>query len=136
MPNTFSTQSLDRLHGVHPALQDLCFDVLYHHDITIVYGKRSIAEQLNLFNEGLSKTMRSKHLKQEDGFAHAVDIAPYPIDWNNTKRFYYLAGMMMALAPKYLPDNYALRWGGDWDSDDDLDDQTFMALVHFELVER
>ena len=135
MPNTFSTKSLDRLHGVHPALVDLCFAILQVHDITVVYGKRSIAEQLILFNKGLSKTMVSKHLQQEDGFAHAVDLCPYPIDWEDTKRFYYLAGMMLALAPRYLPANYTLRWGGDWDSDNDLDDQTFMDLVHFELIE-
>ena len=136
MGNKFSTKSLGRLNGVHPALTDLCFAVLQVHDVTVVYGARTIEEQIKLFNEGLSKTMNSKHLLQDDGFAHAVDLAPYPIDWDNTKRFYYLAGMMSALAPRYLPDNYALRWGGDWDSDDDLDDQKFMDLVHFELVNK
>ena len=101
----------------------------------MIYGVRSIAEQLKLFNEGLSKTMSSKHIKQDDGFAHAVDIAPYPIDWDDTKRFYWLAGMMKALAPRHLPSNYELRWGGNWDMDEDLNDQSFMDLVHFEIVE-
>jgi peptidoglycan L-alanyl-D-glutamate endopeptidase CwlK len=77
MSNKFSSASLERLYGVHPALVDLCFDVLYYHDFTVTYGKRTIEEQMHLFNEGLSKTMRSKHLVQEDGFAHAVDIAPF-----------------------------------------------------------
>ena len=26
-----------------------------------------------------------------------------------------------------------IRWGGDWDGDFDLKDQTFMDLVHFEI---
>ena len=26
-----------------------------------------------------------------------------------------------------------IRWGGDWDSDNNLNDQNFMDLVHFEL---
>jgi len=133
MPNRYSTVSLERLAGVHPALQDLCFAVLHVHDCTVTYGKRSISEQQRLVSEGLSKTMNSKHLEQEDGYSHAVDLAPYPIDWNNTKRFYYLAGMMLALAPRYLPDGWKLRWGGDWDMDNDLDDQSFMDLVHFEI---
>jgi len=133
MPNRFSRVSLERLAGCHWALQDLCHAVIHKHDCTIVYGKRTMAEQQRLVAEGLSKTMNSKHLEQEDGSAWAVDVAPYPIDWNNTKRFYYFAGMMLALAPIYLPEGYTLRWGGDWDMDNDLDDQTFMDLVHFEL---
>lgn len=28
-----------------------------------------------------------------------------------------------------------IRFGGDWDRDYDLDDQDFMDLVHFELIE-
>jgi len=136
MPNKFSRTSLDRLSEVHSALQDLCFEVLQHHDCTVIYGKRTVEEQQRLVNEGLSKTMNSKHLEQADGTAHAVDLAPYPIDWNNQKRFYYFAGMMLALAPKYLPHGYVLRWGGDWDMDNDLDDQKFMDLVHFELREK
>jgi len=131
--HTFSTTSLDRLEGVHPALADLCFALLYHVDILIVYGKRTEAQQQILVQKGLSKTMNSKHLIQPDGYCHAVDIAPYPLDWDNTKRFYWVAGMAKALAPQYLPDDMYLRWGGNWDSDNDLDDQTFMDLVHFEL---
>jgi len=98
-----------------------------------VYGLRSIYEQQELVAQGLSKTMDSLHLKQSDGYAHAVDLAPYPIDWNNTKRFYYMAGMMKVLASKHLPDGWYLRWGGNWDNDEDLDDQKFMDLLHFEI---
>jgi peptidoglycan L-alanyl-D-glutamate endopeptidase CwlK len=133
MPNKFSTKSLDKLSGCHHALQDLCFAVLQLHDCKVLYGLRTVSEQQKLVQEGKSKTMNSKHLMQQDGTAHAVDLCVYPVDWNNTKRFYYFAGMVMALAPQYLPDGYVLRWGGDWDMDNDLDDQTFMDLVHFEL---
>lgn len=136
MPNRFSYISLERLSGVHPALQDLCHAALHVHDCTITYGRRTLAEQQRLFDAGLSKTMNSKHLAQSDGKSWAVDVAPYPIDWNNTKRFYYFAGIMLALAPYFLPEDMELRWGGDWDMDNDLDDQTFMDLVHFELRKR
>jgi peptidoglycan L-alanyl-D-glutamate endopeptidase CwlK len=70
--------------------------------------------------------MNSKHLT-----GNAVDLAPYPIDWKNTKRFYHFAGIVLGVATEM---GIRIRWGGDWDMDDDLDDQSFMDLVHFEIV--
>jgi peptidoglycan L-alanyl-D-glutamate endopeptidase CwlK len=99
----------------------------------VIYGKRTLAEQAELFHKKASKTMKSWHLVQPDGYAYAVDIAPYPIDWDNKKRYYYFAGVMMTIAREELPEGYYLRWGGNWDGDEDLDDQSFMDLVHFEL---
>lgn len=122
----FSRTSLQRLEGVDHRLQDLAHQiVLVHHDCTVIYGRRTEAEQARLVQEGLSRTMNSKHLTGK-----AIDLAPYPIDWNNTKRFYWFAGMVLAVAKEL---GIKLRWGGDWDGDQDLDDQTFMDLVHFEL---
>jgi peptidoglycan L-alanyl-D-glutamate endopeptidase CwlK len=129
----FSKTSLKRLEGVHPLLQDLCFKVISSYDFTITYGIRTVAEQQRLVSEGLSRTMASLHLPQADGYAWAVDVAPYPIDWNNLKRFYYLAGRMDQAAQQLLPSGYKLRWGGDWDMDHDFDDQSFMDLLHYEL---
>lgn len=133
MGHKFSKSSLEKLEGVHPILVDLCFKVLQHWDCTVIYGKRTLSEQAELYAKGASKTMKSYHLVQPDGFAYAVDIAPYPIDWKNKKRYYYFAGVMITLAREMLPEGYYLRWGGNWDGDEDLDDQTFMDLVHFEL---
>ena len=31
--------------------------------------------------------------------------------------------------------NLPIRWGGDWDMDNDLDDSNFLDLVHFEIKE-
>lgn len=133
MANKFSSKSLRRLEGVHPYLADLCFKVLQHWDCSVIYGRRSLAEQQELYAAGLSKTMKSWHLEQPDGYVYAVDLAPYPIDWDDTSRFYYFAGIVNALAKETLPEGYYLRWGGNWDGDNELDDQTFMDLVHFEL---
>lgn len=124
----FSKTSLARLEGVDYRLQDLCHRiVLDHHDCKVIYGLRSIEEQTRLVRDRLSKTMNSKHL-----IGKAVDLAPHPIDWNNTKQFYYFAGMVITVAKNM---QIPIRWGGDWDRDNDLDDQKFMDLVHFELVE-
>jgi len=59
-------------------------------------------------------------------------VCPYPIDWTDTDRFYYFAGHVMAVAA-FLGVN--LRYGGDWDGDKDLKDNTFNDLCHFELVD-
>ena len=124
----FSQSSLSKLEGVDYRLQDLCHRVvLEHHDCSVIYGLRTQSEQARLVQEGLSKTMNSKHL-----IGKAVDLSPYPIDWNNTKRFYYFAGMVLAIAKDM---GIPIRWGGDWDMDNDLDDQKFMDLVHFEINE-
>ena len=42
-----------------------------------------------------------------------------------------LAHHIMATAKRLGYNN--MRWGGDWDKDFDLDDQTFNDLCHFEL---
>lgn len=130
---SFGKSSLEKLNGVHPALQDLCFALLMYTDVSVIYGKRTEAQQQILVQQGLSKTMNSKHLIQPDGFAHAVDVAPYPLDWDDSKRYYRLFGLMEALAPYHFPKGAYLRWGGNWDCDDDLNDQSFMDLVHFEI---
>ena len=71
--------------------------------------------------------MESKHL---DGLA--VDIAPHPIDWEDIKRFTYLAGIVVGIAHSM---DIPIRWGGNWDRDNEiLSDQKFDDCPHFELV--
>lgn len=61
----------------------------------------------------------------------AVDAAPWPIDWNDTDRFLVFGGFVLGTAREQ---GLVIRWGGDWDSDWNLRDQTFIDLPHFELV--
>ena len=128
--NKFSQKSLDRLKGVEPELQELAHHVLRIHDCTVITGHRTEAEQQKAFDEKKSKVQypNSKHNTYP---SRAIDLSPFPIDWENTKRFYYFAGIVMGVADAL---GLHIRWGGDWDSDNDLDDQKFMDLVHFELV--
>ena len=62
----------------------------------------------------------------------AVDVAPYPIAWDDRERQTLFAGYVLATA-KAL--GVELRWGGDWDGDTEVRDNQFDDLVHFELVE-
>lgn len=132
--NKFSSKSLERLDTCHPDLQTLAHESLKIMDCSVVYGVRTLAEQRALFEADppLTKTMNSKHLRQPDGFSHAIDLAPYikGIPWDSPKYFYRLAGVMEKAAQMM---RVSIRWGGNWDMDDDLDDQKFMDLVHFEL---
>lgn len=134
--NKFSNKSLERLDTCHPDLQTLAHEALKIMDCSVVSGVRTIAEQRALFEAEppLTKTMNSKHLKQPDGFSHAIDLAPYVnggIPWKDLKYFYRMAGVM-EMSAHILRIN--IRWGGNWDSDDDLDDQKFFDLPHFELM--
>lgn len=141
----FSKESLRNLEGVHPDLVILCHTLLNYHDFKVISGVRTAEEQEKLVAEGKSKTLNSKHLVQEDGYGHAVDLLPYvngrAVSWEDSKQFYTFGGMLTGIAAERK--NYcdkcadvhfsAIRWGGDWDGDNDLNDQTFNDLVHFEI---
>ena len=131
MPS-FGTTSKSRLATVHPKLQRILEELVRDYDITIIYGARTLDEQKQLVAEGLSRTMNSKHIPKNDGYAYAVDVAPYPIDWDYEAPYYYMWGRIEEIAKRR---GVKLRWGGDWDMDKDFDDQKFMDLVHVEIVE-
>jgi hypothetical protein len=62
----------------------------------------------------------------------AVDVTPYPIQWDDRERQTLFAGYVLATA-KAMGVN--LRWGGDWDRDTEVRDNSFDDLVHFEIAE-
>jgi len=126
----FSSKSKARLNQCDPRLIKLFERVVEVIDCTVLEGHRDEATQNEYFDSGRSKVEwpQSKHNKRP---SLAADVVAYPIDWNDTKKHYYFAGIVMGMA-----DNLGLkiRWGGDWDRDQDLNDQSFMDLVHFELI--
>jgi len=129
----FSRRSKEILLTCEENLQVIMYDVIVITDITIISGLRGEGEQNSLHRRGLSKLPfpNSRHNAIPPALSEAVDIAPYPINWKDTEKFYYVAGIVMGVAGML---GIELRWGGDWDRDDDLHDQTFMDLGHFELV--
>lgn len=127
----FSDASAKRLAECHPSLQLLFNAVIEKYDCTILCGHRGEQQQNEAFQQGLSKQQwpHSKHNKKP---SLAVDVAPYPIDWKDRDRFYHFAGFVIGAAWVL---GVKIRWGGDWDRDGDLRDQSFYDLPHFELVE-
>jgi len=132
----YSTRSNDKLKTCHIDLQTIFNEVVKYFDNSILEGYRGEEKQNDAYDKGLSKLKypQSKHNKQP---SMAVDSAPYPIDWNDTKRFYYYGGFVKGMAQRLLSENkitHKVRWGGDWDSDTKVNDQSFMDLPHFELI--
>ena len=125
----FGNKSEKELSTCAEPLVEICRTAIQVYDFSVIYGYRNKEQQNELFENGMSKVIYpdSKHNIEP---SRAVDLAPYPIDWKDIKRFYYLAGIIMSVA--YLLD-YKIRWGGDWDIDTDFNDQTFFDLGHFEI---
>lgn len=96
MPFKFGKNSLERLSQCDLRLQALCKKMLERSpfDLTVTCGHRNKEEQEKAFKEGKSKAHfgQSKHNSLP---SKAVDIAPYPINWDtNDPRW----SMMVALA--------------------------------------
>ena len=74
-----SQRSLDRLEGVHPEMVAVVERAiqLTEVDFGVTQGVRTLDEQKANVAAGRSQTMRSKHLLQDDGFSHAVDVVAY-----------------------------------------------------------
>ena len=127
----FGKKSKQRLKGVDAKLVNVLNELIKVMDVTIIEGVRSKEKQQEYFKNGKSKIdgVTKKGMHQ---LGKAVDLAPYPVDWKNTKRFYYMGGMLRGIAKQL---NIKVRWGGDWDSDGKIKDQTFNDLVHIEIRE-
>ena len=132
----FSERSREALGTADVELQRLFNEVIMHIDCSVIYGLRTLEQQKDLYAQGRTRPGRivtnldgiNKRSKHQDGLA--VDVVPYPIDWDNRERFVHFAGFVRGIATQM---NIKIRWGGDWDGDNDLRDQTWMDLPHFEL---
>lgn len=128
----FSERSLKNLRQCDADLQRVLNEAIKHFDFTVFTGHRDREEQQKMLRQGKSQVgwPDSKH----NAFpSKAVDIAPYPIKWNDRERATYLAGFVLGIASQMGID---LRWGGDWDSDTEVEDNEFDDLWHFELVDQ
>ena len=119
MSYKLGTRSLQNLSGVHPdlvAVVKLAISIT-EQDFTVIEGIRNINRQRELVKAGKSTTMNSRHIT-----GHAVDMVPWPVDWNDLERFEVVAEAMKAAAEEL---DIPIVWGGDWKS--------FYDAPHFEL---
>ena len=125
----FGRKSRENLATCDKELQNLFNEVVKYFDCSVLVGFRGKNEQNRAFKEGHSKVKWPKG-KHNSNPSFAVDVAPYPIDWEDRERFIYFGGFVKGCAYQL---GIPLRWGGDWDNDTSLSDNNFDDLVHFEI---
>ena len=119
MSYKLGTRSMQSLSGVHPDLVDVVklAITITEVDFTVIEGIRNINRQRQLYKAGKSTTMNSRHIT-----GHAIDMVPWPVDWEDLERFNVMAEAMKTAAEvQEIP----IVWGGDWKS--------FYDAPHFEL---
>ena len=121
----FGKRSKKRLKGVDAKLVNVLNELIKIMDVTIIEGLRTAKRQEELLAKGATKVKYSRHMSGK-----AVDLAPYPIDWEDRERFHYMGGMIRGIGQQL---GLKIRWGGDWDSDGEIKDNNFDDLVHVEL---
>lgn len=137
-----SAKSLARLNGVHPDLVAVVKRAIEitTQDFSVLCGVRTQAEQKELYAQGRTKpgpvvtwTLNSNHFVNSDGFGHAVDLVPYPVDWKTLSKFDAIAKAMMQAAKEL---GVKLRWGADWDMDGLVREKGESDSPHFEIIVR
>lgn len=134
----FGARSLRNLSTCHQDLQLIFNTVIQFEDCSVLEGARSLERQKELVAQGMSKTLKSKHVVHGDGLSMAVDVMKYPIDWQDKERVILFAGKVLGVAQSLLDAgkiSHKLRWGGDWDGDGNVKEHSFFDGPHFELVE-
>lgn len=125
----FSQAEESKLATCDDRLQLLVRTVNGEFPLLVVYGHRSEVEQEKAVVNGFSKVHfpNSKHNSLP---SKAVDLAPWPLDWNNTARFRELYHKVMEVAARL---GIKLRAGADFNEDGDLTNDRFLDLPHYEL---
>jgi|DEB0MinimDraft_6_1074348.scaffolds.fasta_scaffold00989_20 hypothetical protein len=134
MTYSWGARSLDHRDQLHPDLADL-FDralEMSPFDLAITGSHRTQEEHESL-PDGATQVSweQSKHSSMPSLAGH---IDPYPIDYADPYRYYVLAGVVFAAA-RDLCMLERVRWGGDWDRDFRLAEETFRDLAHWELTD-
>jgi peptidoglycan L-alanyl-D-glutamate endopeptidase CwlK len=130
MPH-FGTTSLAHLRTADRRLQSLAHEVIKYMDHTILCGHRGKQEQDEAVRNGKSKTPwpTSKHNRLP---SKAIDVAPYPIDWDDEVRFARLMGHYERVA---MEQGIKIRLGLDFNQNGRSNDEKFLDFPHIELVE-
>lgn len=150
---------MTKLMTCHRDIQAVMNEAIKHYDFSVLFGTRTPEEQFELFKKGRRVVIgdgsdpnnyeiykKSEVVTFKDGFikksrhnyypSKAIDIAPYPIDWKDLNRFYFLAGHILLIADQMLRQGkitHNLVWGADWDDDRDFKDHIFMDYPHFQI---
>jgi peptidoglycan LD-endopeptidase CwlK len=130
-----------KLRGVSPDLVRVVERAiaLSTQDFAVLEGVRTPERQAELYAQGrtapgpvVTWTLKSRHFAGPDGYGHAVDLVPWPVDWNTPAKFDAIAQAMFAAADEL---GVTIRWGADWDMDGQPRERGESDSPHFELVD-
>ncbi len=133
----FGKRSNSNLNGCHLDLCILFRLVVEGFDCSVIKGRRDEEEQEAAFAAGMTRVHYPDSKHNVEPLSLAADVIPYPVNWQDRDRFYFFGGYVKGIASElYIAGKmkHRIRWGGDWDGDTDVKDQTFMDLPHFELI--
>jgi len=122
MPH-FGRTSVERINTVHKDLREVLYAAIEDFDFSVICGKRGEDEQNEAFAAGRSK-LKWPESKHNQTPSHAVDIAPFPLDWSDIESFKDMATVVLEKATQA---GVPLRWGGNW--------VNFRDYPHFELLD-
>jgi len=143
-------RSLNALSGVHPDLVRVVKRAIEvtTQDFMVLEGVRTVQRQREgrtaaklravgvepaLAKPTMRKvtwTLKSNHIAQADGYGYAVDLVPYPVDWNDLAKFDAIADAMMQAAAEL---DVSIRHGGDWNRNGKRRERGETDSPHFEL---
>lgn len=108
----FSKRSQDNLNTCHKNIIKLMMAAIKssHIDFSVICGYRSEKDQNKAYEDGKSY-VKYPHGKHNKIPSMAVDIIPYPVDWNDIDRFTDLSKHIKKIAKEL---NISIWWGGDW----------------------
>jgi hypothetical protein len=127
----FGKSSRRRLETCDYRLQKVFNEVIKYVDCSVLEGHRGEERQNKLHDEGKTQ-VRFPDGRHNSSPSNAVDVTPYPVDWEDRERQTLFAGFVMGIARGM---NIKLRWGGDWDMDFQVMDNRFDDFPHFEIRE-
>jgi peptidoglycan L-alanyl-D-glutamate endopeptidase CwlK len=133
----FSRRSIIALSSCHPDLQVLLNYAIKTFDFTVTEGFRNEADQNKAYASGNSK-VRWPNGKHNTKPSLAVDIYPYPINFDDEKLQLWFGGYILGLA-QILKDEgkikHSIRWGGSWNGLGKLNSGNMLNdLGHFEVI--
>ena len=93
----FGKRSRENLSTCHEDLQKVFNEVIKHVDCSVLEGHRDERTQEKLFSEGKTKVHypMGRHNSKP---SRAVDVVPYPVDWNDRERFHLFSWFVLGLS--------------------------------------
>ncbi len=130
MPH-FGTASRLRLTTCHPDIRAVMNQAIKFIDFSVTAGQRGEEAQNAAYAAGNSQVPWPESTHNTEPLSEGIDVAPYPIAWDDRERFTLMAGIILTCG--WMMD-IDLRWGGDWNRETEVKDNKFDDLGHFEIV--